>query len=291
MKRIAILGTVVAIVAALVALAAGSVFAQVAGPDWGFGRGGMMGGGYGPGGMMGRGGYGGYNGLGGQTGNNPQAPGPGWGAGPRGGWGPGGMMGGFGDGFGGMMGGWWNQGQPSGNPISMDQAEQSVRQYVANSGYQGLVLSEIMQFDNNFYAGFKEKDTGVNAIELLVDPYSGAVSPEIGPNMMWNTKYGHMGGFGGMMGGRFGWGWGGNNAPTADMPVNPDQAVQAANDYLAQALPGTTAKDPETFYGYYTLDTEKDGKTTGMLSVNGYTGQVWLHTWHGTFIDDKDFQE
>lgn len=233
--KIAALATVMAI-AAVGLLTAGTVFAQVAGPGWGFGRGGMMGG------------------------------------------------------FGGMMGGWWNQGQPSGNPLSIDQAEQAVRQYVANSGYQGLALSEIMEFDNNFYANFKEKDTGVHAIELLVDRYGGAVYPEMGPNMMWNVKYGHMGGgFGGMMG--RGFGWGGNTAPTADMPVKPDQATQLANDYLAQALPGTTAKDPETFYGYYTMDTLKDGKTAGMMSVNGYTGQVWYHSWHGTFIQDKDFEE
>jgi hypothetical protein len=24
-----------------------------------------------------------------------------------------------------------------------------------------------------------------------------------------------------------------------------------------------------------------------MLSVNGYTGQVWYHTWHGSFIQEK----
>jgi hypothetical protein len=26
-----------------------------------------------------------------------------------------------------------------------------------------------------------------------------------------------------------------------------------------------------------------------MVSVNGYSGQVWYHTWHGTFIQTKDF--
>jgi len=25
-----------------------------------------------------------------------------------------------------------------------------------------------------------------------------------------------------------------------------------------------------------------------MVSVNGYTGQVWYHSWHGTFIQMKD---
>jgi hypothetical protein len=26
----------------------------------------------------------------------------------------------------------------------------------------------------------------------------------------------------------------------------------------------------------------------GMLSVNGYTGQIWYHTWHGAFVQMKD---
>jgi hypothetical protein len=28
-----------------------------------------------------------------------------------------------------------------------------------------------------------------------------------------------------------------------------------------------------------------DGETVGMLSVNGYTGQVFPHTWHGDFVE------
>lgn len=50
------------------------------------------------------------------------------------------------------------------------------------------------------------------------------------------------------------------------------------------------ADDEMQFPGYYTMDFLKDGKTAGMLSVNGYTGQVWYHTWHGNFIGEKMFQ-
>jgi hypothetical protein len=28
----------------------------------------------------------------------------------------------------------------------------------------------------------------------------------------------------------------------------------------------------------------------GMLSVNGYSGQVFLHTWHGAFIEESEIQ-
>ena len=73
------------------------------------------------------------------------------------------------------------------------------------------------------------------------------------------------------------------------MSVSGDQAVQAAQAYLDANVAGAVAaSDPMQFYGYYTLDFTKDGKVTGMLSVNGYTGQVFLHTWHGTFIEETN---
>jgi hypothetical protein len=109
--------------------------------------------------------------------------------------------------------------------------------------------------------------------------------------MMWNTKYGMMAGQGSMMGGlgnMMSGLWGGASAGqvTADMPVKPQQAVQGAQKYLdAQGTGLTSEQAPDTFYGYYTLHAlNKDGTIQGMLSVNGYTGQVWYHTWHGNFI-------
>jgi hypothetical protein len=40
--------------------------------------------------------------------------------------------------------------------------------------------------------------------------------------------------------------------------------------------------------GYYTVHITKAGQFTGMLSVNAYTGQVWFHTWHGTFVASSE---
>jgi hypothetical protein len=60
---------------------------------------------------------------------------------------------------------------------------------------------------------------------------------------------------------------------------------------LKAYLPGTSVADGvDRFYGYYNLDILKDGKTYGMLSVNGYTGAVWYHTWHGDWIATKEMQ-
>jgi len=121
---------------------------------------------------------------------------------------------------------------------------------------------------------------------ILVDQYTGAAYPEFGPNMMWNTKYGHMGGQGGMTGMMRGWL---NQQPSGTLTVTPDGARQYAQAYLDQAQPGVKVGDDIVqFYGYYTLHTFKDGKEFGMLSVNGYSGQVWYHTWHGAFIASSE---
>jgi hypothetical protein len=45
---------------------------------------------------------------------------------------------------------------------------------------------------------------------------------------------------------------------------------------------------PDAFYGYYTVHVRKADQLAGMLSVNGYTGQVWFHTWHGNFIASSE---
>lgn len=186
-------------------------------------------------------------------------------------YGPGGMMGP------GMMGGGGGY-NPQATPISMDQAVESAQRYVG--AYYGgrLVVAEVMEFGWNFYAEVEEKDTGIHATELLIDKYTGRVSPEIGPNMMWNSKYSPMRGMMGNYGG----------TPTAAMPVTPEQARELAQQFLNANSPGLTVAEADTFYGYYTLHTLANGQIEGMLSVNGYTGAVWYHSWHGPFIRMKE---
>jgi len=181
------------------------------------------------------------------------------------------------------MDGWGYTG--AGTPLTLDQAVERVQQYLDAYGNPDLTLTEVMEFSRNFYAEVEEESTGVHAFELLINRYTGQVYPEPGPNMMWNTKYGHMGRWGGMMGMMGGW-WGyGWQAPTADMPVTAEQAIQYARQYLDTYLPGTTVADEaDAFYGYYTIHVLRDGQIYGMLSVNGTSGQVWYHTWHGDFI-------
>lgn len=193
-------------------------------------------------------------------------------------------------------------------PLTVDQAKAAADKYLANLNNSDLEIVEIMIFDNNGYVIIKEASTGIGAFELLVDPVSQIAYPEHGPNMMWNLKYSGlnhqymMGGNGGMMGmmgggmmsgyGNMMQGWNGTTPldVTAEMTVTPEQAVEYAQQYLDANIAGASTEHPMQFYGYYTLDFEKDGGIAGMLSVNGYSGQVFLHTWHGTFIEETEYE-
>jgi hypothetical protein len=185
----------------------------------------------------------------------------------------------------GMMGGNWDaapcgQGYvatESAGALSLEDAEAAVEQYVASLGYNGLHVTEVMEFERNFYAIVAEEDTGMGAMELLVDKSSGSVGPEPGPNMMWNARYG-MHGSGRMGMGRM---WG---LASGEMALSPQEAELAAQRWLDANLPGRTAGEADAFYGYYTLHFLRDGQIDGMLSVHGSSGDIWYHSWHGGFI-------
>jgi hypothetical protein len=74
--------------------------------------------------------------------------------------------------------------------------------------------------------------------------------------------------------------------PSDATQLTDTEAREKALAYLEQAYPDQTlSATAEAFPGYYTFDVEADGTPVSMLSVNGYTGQVWYHTWHGTFVE------
>jgi hypothetical protein len=200
-----------------------------------------------------------------------------------------------------MMNG-YGYNNPDLTPLSVDQAKTAAEKYIQSLNLQGLEIGEVMIFDNNTYVVVKETETGIGAFELLVDTSPQSAYPEYGPNMMWNLKYGGLshgsmmsgnGMMGGMMGSNSMIGsWNYQTTPvnvSSKLTVTPEQAVQYAQQYLDKNYAGAiAADDPTQFYGYYTLDVSKDGKIIGMLSVNGYSGQIFLHTWHGTFIEEAE---
>lgn len=215
-----------------------------------------------------------------------------------------GMMSGWGAGscggsnyFGGqgMMGGVYDQGFEA-EPLSIHEVDEILDAYLEDTSDPDLILSEIMVFDNHAYAQILEKSTGIGAMEVLVDYQTRGVYPEQGPNMMWNLKYGHMAGSGtfrgpGMM-------MGSGAAQTFQdvdledfdqMPVSVPEAITAAQEYLESYSPGYQADDHAVmFYGYYTLHVLDGDDVTGMLSVNGYSGQVFYHNWHGELLETDE---
>ncbi|WP_457555459.1 hypothetical protein [Candidatus Pyrohabitans sp.] len=192
--------------------------------------------------------------------------------------GPAGMMGGGMMGYAGMMGGcggFWG-GYSADGEITPEKAEEALNRYLEYTGNPNLGLRELMEFRYNYYAIVEEKDTGKGAFELLVDRRTGLVTPEPGPNMMWNIKYGHHA-----------------TGYITENRLTAEEAVEMAQRYIDVYFPGWKADDePVEFYGYYTLHIlDRKGRITGMLSVNGFTGDVWFHSWHGEYSDKEHAEQ
>ncbi len=178
-------------------------------------------------------------------------------------------------------------------PLTFDNIKKEAVNFVSSLNNPDLTVRDVMEFQYNYYFIVYEKSTGTGAFEIIVmkddntqgtgmmSGMAGVMHPEPGPNMMWNTKYGMMTGSSSTS----------QSMKVQDMPVSSDRAKQIAQQYLDTYVPGDRAEDVETFYGYYTIHAERDGKITGMLSVNGFSGQVWFHSWHGEFIMSEEEHE
>jgi len=164
-----------------------------------------------------------------------------------------------------------NSQQQTGQRITIDQATQDAQAY-ANKVGANLTVADMLEFQNGFYAIVTENDTGRGAFELQINPYTGNVSRGAGPDLSWNLKYGRV-----QM----------NN--TTDNTITLEQAQSDAQKTLDARVSGATLGSIEySFYGYYTFDYQVNGKITGLLSVNGINGQVWLDNRLGTFISEKE---
>ena len=192
-----------------------------------------------------------------------------------------GMMGGYGGQGQGMMGGYGGQGAGGsngsmgrlwlpGNEVAVSSIPAARARAATAAQPSGLHPGEVMWFDNGFYVELKDK-AGQPATEVIVDPGTGSVSPEPGPAMMWNTRFGMM---------RTGRGGAGS--------VGSAKARDIATSWLAANRAGTTVRTIDAYPGYFTLDVQRNGAVTGMMSVSSVTGAVWYHTWHGAFVAMQD---
>lgn len=188
----------------------------------------------------------------------------------------------------GMMGGPFSS---SARPVSMERAVAILREWPAAHHLTGVVLDEVEAYTENFYGQFKESATGKGAIQVLVDRYTGRAMPEMGPNMMWNTKYGQTMMQGMMGGSMMGPGMmGGARTTPPSATISATQAKQSAAQFLAGYLPGARVGGGDAFYGYYHFDVLRGIRQVAMLSVNAESGQVWYHTWHGEFLEKREIK-
>jgi hypothetical protein len=86
--------------------------------------------------------------------------------------------------------------------ITIDTVLQLFESYLTRLGNPNLALHEVEEYQNNFYATYYEKSTGIFAFQMLIwkpgsiwtggmmgnGMMSGVVMPEPGPNVMWNTS-------------------------------------------------------------------------------------------------------
>lgn len=209
-------------------------------------------------------------------------------------YGPGNRKGGFGHMNGGghmgsMMGGHnWNGNNWNGyqefdeaDLMDLEDLKDNVMDYLEYYDTDFEIEDIFVYSNTDYYFSVVEEETGRGAMELLVNPVTGYVYPEHGPNMMWNTKYGMHGSWngGGFMNGIF-------EEYDKEDQISSDEALELANEYLAQYEEDLQAEDGgHAFYGYYTFHVELDEEAAGMMSVNVYTGDVWYHTWHGDLVE------
>ncbi len=181
-------------------------------------------------------------------------------------------------GWGGCMGNWifGSALYTTTAPLTIKQASQIAQEYVATLNNPDLHVAHVEEYTQNFYVQVGEKNTGYGAFELLINKNTGVITPEIGPNMMWNTKYTFATGLCNWFRGTV---W-------ATPTITANQAEANAQTYLDIYYPGAFVGETTAFYGYYTIEVESNGSTYGMLSVNSHTGHVWFHTWHGAFIQE-----
>lgn len=168
--------------------------------------------------------------------------------------------------MGNMMGNMMALYYPESKPIAQDEALRNMQSFASQYG-PSVKIDDFMIFSSNYYAVLNDTTGGQDMAEILVDRYSGSTYPEPGPNMMWNTRFGA----GRTQGGSTGYDLAG--------------AQKLAEDFLAGYLPGTQIQESHAMPGYYTFDFGRND-TESMLSVNAFSGQIWVHTWHGPYLGE-----
>ena len=149
------------------------------------------------------------------------------------------------------------------DPVSNPGDAKTAVQDFLGSVNTGLQISEMWEYGTAFKVELSDTK-GQKAFDLIVDKFTGLVSPEMGFSMMMNASYGRslyrMGSFG------------------RNVSITPQQATDKAQEFVTENTLGYTLGDPETYPGYYKFHTTV-GTTSqpGMdIMVSGYNGGIWM---------------
>lgn len=154
----------------------------------------------------------------------------------------------------------------------------SVQRYLDRQNNPDLVLARLREFRWAYLVEVVERSTGRHAFGMMVGKSVAQISPEAGPNLFWNTKYGSMiaeigGGYG--MRGRL------LSEDSVDgMPLTETEARSIAENSLKELdFDLELSDEAAVFYGFYEVYVLQDEELIGELDVNGFSGQVWYKAW------------
>jgi hypothetical protein len=164
----------------------------------------------------------------------------------------------------GMMGNMMALYYPESKPIPQDEAIRNMKSFAQQYG-PNMEVEDFMTFSSNYYGVVKDVNSSQEIAEVLVDRYSGSAYPEPGPNMMWNTQYGA------------------GRAQAEGVSYDLTDSKKLAEEFLTGYIPEAQIMESHEMPGYYTFDFGRKD-IEGMLSVNAYSGQIWVHTWHGSYL-------
>jgi hypothetical protein len=165
------------------------------------------------------------------------------------------------------------------------------------TGAVSIEYGPAMMWNTRYGMGRVAADMMGNYGRSMMRGYGGAMMGESSPNPTTGsrTEATTSGGYGGMMGSsgyggmRGGSGYGSGSAGSGTTSTATNVTMEYARSFAQRWLDGNergvkVETGGDDFPGYYTFETLRGGKISGMISVNATTGAVWPHWWHGAFI-------
>jgi len=155
----------------------------------------------------------------------------------------------------------WHQG--SGPVATPEEAARLALDTVHGRGWTWLTLDEVHIFPSFYEVEFNDRH-GFKGLEIYVSRSSGAVGPEMGPNMMWDSQYG--------MG------------STCSSSLTQDQARA-----LITTPGGLAVGGGEPHHGYWEFELKRGAAVVNQINVSECAGhtvvneQAWQPDMEGTY--------